>query len=163
VINHSAFSVFSVLLSCLFLLPTFSIKTPAKTSLSRPFAGTVRLGTVQFNPTTIGAQNQVSILQVGIETTSEVPSTAQATVEVTEQSNFGNVGYQISGGRTKTVNLHGGGQSTTVSFRFTTNVENQNGRTIVSRVTLTNITGATKGTPDMQSNLNLTVNSPPLR
>jgi hypothetical protein len=123
-------------------------------------ASTVRLGGILFSATTIGPQNQSSNLQIGIETTTEVTNTATATVEVTETANFGNVGYTISGGRTKTVMLSGGGQSTTVTFRFTTNAENQNGGSITSRVTLTQVIGADKGTPDTVSNLTLTVNAP---
>ena len=124
-------------------------------------AGTVRLGGAAFSPTTIGAQNQVSSLSVGIETTLTVPNGVQAVIEVTESQNFGGVTYTVSPSRSQTVTLSGGGVTTTANFVFRTDQTNLSGGTVVSRVTLASVSGADKGTPDMIPNLNLIVNPPP--
>ena len=123
-------------------------------------ANQVRVGGAQFSPTTIAAQNSSSTLTVSIETDAGVPSGATATVQVTESSNFSNVSYEVTTGRIRTVTLSGGGASTTVTFRFTTSVGNQNGGTITSRVAITNATNAQIGMPAFLANLNLTVNPP---
>ncbi|MEK6406548.1 MAG: hypothetical protein AABN34_06255 [Acidobacteriota bacterium] len=124
-------------------------------------AGTVRLGGASFSPTTTGAQNQTSTLNVNIETTLTVPNGTQAVIEVTESGNTGGVTYSVSPSRSQTVTLSGGGVSTTASFTFRTGQNNENGGTVVSRATLASVAGADKGTPDMIGSLNLTVNPLP--
>ena len=121
----------------------------------------VRIGGASFSPTQIQAQSGSSNLTVFIETGTSVPNGATATVEVTESSNSGPVSYSVSPSRSKTVVLSGGGTSTPVVFTFTTSTGNQNGGTIVSRVSiLAAANGATVGTPASQANLMLTVNPP---
>jgi hypothetical protein len=145
-----------ILIILMVFLPTSSTSRAAFKGQS----GQITLGTTEFNPTTIGPSNQVSNLNIGIQTSSGVPQGATATVEVAESSNFSNVGYSIQGGRVQTVTLSGGGQSTTAIFRFTTNINNTNGGTIVSQVTITGVTGATLGTPATRGSLNLVVTAP---
>ena len=123
-------------------------------------AGSVRLGGAAFLPTTIGAQNQPSTLNVNVATTTAVPNTAQGVIEVTESANTSNIMYTVSPSRSQTINLSGGGVSTTASFTFRTAAGNQNGGTIVSQVELVSVVGADKGSPAIIGNLNLTVNPP---
>lgn len=99
----------------------------------------VRIGGASFSPTQIGAQSASSNLTVFVETGTSVPNGATANVEVTESSNSGPSGpvsYSVSPSRSKTVVLSGGGTSTPVVFTFTTSTGNQNGGTIVSRVSI---------------------------
>lgn len=123
---------------------------------------TVSLGGASFSPTTVSAQNSSSTLSVGIATSTLVPNTATATIEVIENGNFNGVSYSVTPSRRVTVTLDGGGVSNTVRFTFRTSPQNTNGGTIVSRVVLLAVTGTgvQKGTPDNIQNLNLTVNPP---
>ena len=121
-------------------------------------ATSVQIGGASFSPTQIGAQSASSGLTVFIETGTSVPNGATATVQVTESSNSGPVSYSVSPSRSRTVTLTGGGVSTSVVFTFTTSTGNQNGGTIISRVTIIAATNATVGTPATQANLTLTVN-----
>lgn len=140
---------------------TPAILTPAQSyALAFQAANVVHIGGAQFSPTTIATQSGVSNLTVSIATGATVPSTATATVEVSENSNFGSVSYSVTPSRLQTVTLTGGGSSTNVVFRFTTATGNINGGTIVSRVTITAATNAGVGTPAVQDNLTLTVNPP---
>lgn len=127
-------------------------------------SGTVELGAASFSPTTIGAQSQTSTLNIGVATSVSVPDGATATVEVLEQANFNSVSYTVNSGTTvtrrQTVNLSGGGNSTTIAFTFKTTSTNSAGGTIVSKVRLVSVTGADRGTPNEIANLNLTVNPP---
>ena len=124
----------------------------------------VSLGGAEFTVSPINAQNGTSTLHIGISTDVDVTNNAKATVRVVEQANFNGVQYTIDGGlptsRTKTVDLAGGGSSTTVSFVFKTNIDNPSGGTIVSKVILESVTNALKGTPDTIQNKNLVVNQP---
>ncbi len=124
----------------------------------------VSLGGASFTVSPINGQNGMSTLNIGVSTGVDVTNNATATVRVEEQTNFGGVEYTIDNAttttRTKTVDLTGGGMSTTVSFVFRTNNNNSNGGTIVSRVILQSVTNAVRGTPDTIQNLNLTVNQP---
>jgi hypothetical protein len=120
---------------------------------------TISLGAAMFSPTTIDSGGS-STLNVSVVTSVGVPNTATATVEVVEVTNFNGVTYSVLPGRKTTVTLTGGGVSTTVKFTFKVNLQNQNGGTIVSRVNLLAVTGASKGTPDNLRNLNLNVNPP---
>lgn len=120
----------------------------------------VRIGGAQFSPTTISAQNSSSNLTISIATGSSVPSGATATVEVSESSNFSSVSYSVSPSRVQVVQLSGGGNSTSVVFRFTTSTGNQNGGTIISRITIINATNAAIGAPAVLDNQQLTVNPP---
>lgn len=124
-------------------------------------AGTVRLGGASFTFTTIGAQTQVSNLNVGIATTLTVPNGTQAVIEVTESQNFGGVTYTVSPSLSQTLTLSGGGVTTTATFMFRTGQNNEHGGTIVSQVDLVSVTGADRGTPNFLPNLNLIVNPPP--
>lgn len=149
------------------LIPVSDIDSPiASTSASiiRPLAGTVWLGGASFTPTSIGAQGQASNLNIGIATSVDT-SGASATVTVTEDTNFSGVAYTVADPsgtltRSQTINLPGGGQSTTVTFKFKTTNTNSTGGSITSRVTLSSPTGATLGTPAQISNLTLTVTDP---
>ena len=123
-------------------------------------ANQVRIGGAQFSFATIQAQNSSSNLTVSIETGTSVPSGATATVEVSESSNFSSVSYSVSPSRVQVVQLSGGGNSTNVVFRFTTSTGNQNGGTIISRVTIINASNAQIGMPSSLANLQLTVNPP---
>lgn len=144
-------------ISVLFILLLYCI-SDAQTRTS------VSLGGAAFTASPINTQSGVSTLNIGVSTDVDVPNNATATVRVIEQTNFGGVNYTVDGGitnsRIKTVNLTGGGSSTTVSFTFRTNIDNSNGGTIVSRVLLESVTNAVKGTPDTIQNLNLTVREP---
>jgi hypothetical protein len=120
----------------------------------------VRIGAASFSPTTIGAQGASANLTVSVATETSVPSGATATLSISESSNSNSVSYSVSPSRIRTVTLTGGGVSTPVVFTFTTSTGNQNGRNIVSRVTITAATNATVGTPAIQDNLTLTVNPP---
>jgi hypothetical protein len=96
---------------------------------------------------------------VSIATGANVPNNAQITVEVSESSNFGNVDYTVAP-RVKTITLQGNGQSTTVTFTFTTAADNPNGGDIISRVTIYGPVNATLGTPSTKDDIKLTVNPP---
>ena len=121
----------------------------------------VRIGGTQFAPTTISGRNSNSTLTVSIATGTAVPNTATVTVEVSESSNFSNVTYNVTpASRTKTATLSGGGASTSVTFTFTAADTNQNGGTIVSRVSIVGAANATVGSPNFQDNLQLIVNPP---
>ena len=122
-------------------------------------AQTVSLGSAAFSPTTIDSDGR-STLSVGIVTTTNVPTTATATIEVLETANFNGVDYSVTPSRMVTVDLAGGGVSTTARFTFNMSNRNANGGTIVSRVNLISVMGATRGMPDNLPNLNLTVNTP---
>lgn len=156
-----------ILLCCVGLIPSKypESHTPtASASVTKPFAGTVWLGGASFMPTSIGAQGQTSNLNIGVATSVET-SGASATVTVTEDTNFNGVAYTVADPsgtltRSQTINLPGGGQSTTVTFKFKTTNTNSTGGSITSRVTLSSPTGATLGTPAQISNLNLTVTEP---
>ena len=165
-IRRLALTASLALLCCANLIPFSSIrKTPAtaNASVAEPLDGTVRLGAASFQPTTIGAQGQTAILNIGVETSVDTTG-ARATVTVTEQANFSGVNYVVTDlngmvTRSQTVSLTGGGQSTTVSFKFKTDNTNQNGGNIVSRVSLA-VSGAILSAPTEIPNLQLTVNSP---
>jgi hypothetical protein len=156
-----------ILLGCVGIIPTSSInKVELTTNASsvKLFTGTVRLGNASFMPTTIGAQGQTANLNIGIETSVDT-SGASATVTVTEQSNFNGVAYTVADPngtitRSQTVNLAGGGSSTTVTIKFKTTTTNSTGGQIVSRVTLSAVNNATPGTPTEIPNLILTVSDP---
>jgi hypothetical protein len=120
---------------------------------------TISLGTAAFSPSTIDSPG-TSTLSLSIVTSAAVPNNATATVDVVEVTNFNGVAYSVTPSRRTTVTLTGGGVSNTVRFTFKINLQNQNGGTIVSRVNLVAVTGATKGTPDSIQNLNLNVNPP---
>ena len=142
------------------LSPIIVMPEPFK-ALAFQASNQVRIGGAQFSHTTIGAQSQSSNLTVSIATGSSVPNGATATVDVTESTNFGSVSYTVTPSRSQTVTLTGGGNSTSVVFKFTTTTGNQNGGNIVSRATIVSATNAAIGTPAFQDNLTLTVNSPP--
>jgi hypothetical protein len=93
-----------------------------------------------------------------------VQANATATIFVREVSNFGGVEYTIDGGTTttrrKTVDLAGGGNSSTATFVFRTTPTNSRGGTITSQIVLESVTNATMGTPTTINNINLTVNQP---
>jgi hypothetical protein len=149
-----------VLLTAMISLPAvMATSEPVKVSVFQT-ATSVRIGTASFSPSTIGAQNSASNLTVPLATGTTVPNGATATVEVTESSNLSGVTYTVSPSRSQTVTLSGGGTSTNVVFKFTTASGNLNGGNIVSRATLLSVTNATMGTPTIQDNLTLTVNSP---
>lgn len=120
---------------------------------------TISLGAGSFSRTTIDSPG-TSTLSVSIVTSAGVPNNATATIDVVEVTNFNGVIYSVTPGRRTTVSLTGGGVSNTVRFTFTVNSQNLNGGTIVSRVNLVAVTGASRGTPDNIPNLNLNVNSP---
>jgi len=120
---------------------------------------TVSLGSASFNPATIDSGGR-STLSASIVTTTAVPSSATATIEVVETANFGGVSYTVTPSRQQTVSLSGGGVSTTVRWTFSVSNQNQNGGTIVSKVNLISVANATKGTPDNLPNINLNVNEP---
>ena len=151
-----------VLLTAMISFPP-ALVTPKPISVfafkSADSADTVRIGGAAFSPTTIAANNAASKLTVSIATDPLVPNGATAIVDVTESSNFSSVLYSVSPSRSQTAVLSGGGVATKVVFTFTTNsAGNTNGGTIVSRATISNVTGATAGTPLVQDNLMLTVN-----
>ncbi len=148
-----------LLVAILPLFPSIITPEPFKV-LAFQSANQVRIGGAQFSPTTIGAQNSSSNLTVSIATGSSVPSGATATVEVSESSNFSSVSYSVSPSRVQIVQLSGGGNSTSVVFRFTTSTGNQNGGTIISRVTIINATNAAIGAPAVLDNQQLAVNPP---
>jgi hypothetical protein len=122
-------------------------------------SGTVSLGGAIFSPTTIDSPGR-STLSVSITSSVLVPSTAKATIEVSEAINFNGVVYSVTPTRRVIVDLTGGGVSNTTRFTFTISNQNVNGGTIVSRVNLIEVSGATRGMPDNIQNLNLTVNPP---
>jgi hypothetical protein len=122
-------------------------------------SGTVSLGTAAFTLTTIDSGGR-STINVSIVTSTGVQNNATATIEVREVTNFNGVVYSVTPSRIATVNLTGGGVSTTVRFTFIVNNQNANGGTIVSRVNLIAVTNATREMPDNIQNLNLTVNPP---
>jgi hypothetical protein len=143
----------SVIISIL-LLPGMIDKTS-----NAQITETISLGTAAFAPSTIDSGG-TSTLSVSIVTSAGVPNNATATIDVVEVTNFSSVLYSVTPSRRATVSLTGGGVSSTVKFTFKVNQQNQNGGTIVSRVNLVAVTGATKGTPDSIQNLNLNVNEP---
>lgn len=99
-------------------------------------------------------------MRVSVTTTTTVPGTATAVIEVVETTNFNGVSYSVTPSRIVNVDLAGGGVSTTVRFTFSVSNQNQFGGTIVSKVNLVSVTGATRGMPDNLPNINLTVNPP---
>ena len=137
----------------LFIVFLFSNTSNAQTS------GTVSLGGASFSPTTIDSPGR-STLSVSITSSVLVPSTAKATIEVSEAINLNGVVYSVTPTRRVIVDLTGGGVSNTTRFTFTISNQNVNGGTIVSRVNLVDVSGATRGMPDNIQNLNLTVNPP---
>lgn len=154
------------LLCCTSFVPISSINNAAlmaEASVAKPLAGTVRLGGASFAPTTIGAQGQTANLNIGVETSVDT-SGAMATVTITEQTNFNGVQYIVTNPsgvvtRSQTVNLTGGGQSTTVTFKFKTTPANPIGGQIISRVSLS-VNGAILSAPTEIPNLMLTVTDP---
>jgi|SRR6185503_12044027 len=111
------------------------------------------------SPANIGATSATSTLTVSIVTGTGVPGDAKVTVQLVEVSNTSSVQYSVPS-RVKTVDLSGGGTSTTVSFVFTTGSQNPNGGTVTSRVDITGFTNCTAGSPLSSNVASLTVNQP---
>jgi hypothetical protein len=145
------------------ILVTVSLLLSVGTSIPENHAaqtsGTVSLGIASFSPTTIDSPGR-SVLSVSIVTSVAVPSNARATIEVRETANFNGVLYSITPARSITVDLAGGGVSTTARFTFDISPQNRTGGTIVSRVNLLAVFNAGREMPDNIQNLNLTVNPP---
>ena len=140
-----------------------SLTSIASASTAKPFAGTVKLDSASFTPSTIGSRDQATNLNVVIATSFDT-SEASMTVTVIELTNFNGVEYTISNSngtipRIQRVNLTGG-QKTTVTFKFRTTSNNSKGGQIISQVILSDVTNATLGDPAEISNLTLTVNDP---
>lgn len=144
-----------LILCCSFV---FSILIPLGTSNAQ-ITETISLGTAAFSPTTIDSPG-TSTLSLSIVTSAQVPNGATATIDVVEVTNFNGASYSVAPARRTTVTLTGGGVSNTVRFTFRVGSQNLNGGTIVSRINLVAVAGATKGTPDNIQNLNLNVNPP---
>lgn len=149
-------SNFRRLLRCCFLALTSLILSGTSNA---QITETISLGTGSFSPTTIDTPG-TSTLTFSIVTSVGVPNTATATVDVVEATNFNGVAYSVTPGRRTTVSLTGGGVSNTVRVTFRVSNQNLNGGTVVSRVNLVGVTGASRGMPDNIQNLNLTVNPP---
>jgi hypothetical protein len=92
----------------------------------------VRVGNAEFVPTMVKNNGQ-SEFKVTIATTTGVPNGTTITVEATENSNTGNVSYNVNPSRSQEVTLSGGGNSTTVSFTFVPDSINENDGQISTR------------------------------
>jgi hypothetical protein len=148
----------------IFLTPAIVTLRPFK-ALAFQSSTHVRIGGAQFSPMTIDTQGRSPTLTVSIATGAGVPSGTKVTVEVTENTNFSNVSYTVSPSRQQEKVLSGGGNSTPVTFTFTTTTGNTNGGNIVSRASIVSVqspqgssTNVTIGMPAFQDNLILTVN-----
>ncbi len=100
-------------------------------------APSVRVGGTLVTPSppaTISTSNGTATIKVAIATTPGIPSTAVATIELNEHSNFSGINYAVTPSRGQTVNLAGEGQSTDVTWTIKTDAANTVGGDIVSSV-----------------------------
>jgi len=151
------FSGCVALLLSMLLLPRSSSSDAA---ISPAFASTVKLGGTTQNKTAIYSTNDSVTFTVTVATSSEVPTdgSASAKVDFIEISNFGEVVYTVSPGRSRTKNLAGGGAATTYSFTITTTSNNTKTGIINSQFVLDTAVGATIAMPNTM-NVNITVQS----
>jgi hypothetical protein len=151
--------------SCIILLIPMSLLTASSSSSGSPmppfFAATVSLGQATQTKQAIYAANDSVSFTVTVITSSDVPTdgSASAKVDFIEVSNFNNIGYTVSPGRSRTKTLAGGGASTNYSFTITTSATNSNTGTINSRFVLDTVVGATIGTPNTPINVSIPVQS----
>jgi hypothetical protein len=132
-------------------------------------AAAVSIGTASQSPTppaTIGTTDSPSTITVTIVTGTDVPSTAKVKLQVAEVENLGGVQYSVfpstsaTASRTQTVDLSGGGLSTTATFVVKTGHLNENGGTIKSRVDIIEVINCTAGTPVSSGVLEVSVRPP---
>ncbi|MGB7069626.1 MAG: hypothetical protein WBD22_09045 [Pyrinomonadaceae bacterium] len=132
-----------------------SFSTVSPTPLAEVF-----LGTTSQNKSAIYNSSDSVTFTVAIATSADVPGSATAKVDFVETGNSGGVSYSVSPGRTKTVALAGGGQSTSVSFTISTPPTGSGGNTgiITSQFRLDTVTDAAKVAPTSRD-VSITVQS----
>jgi hypothetical protein len=107
-------------------------------------APSVSLGITSVSPSppsTITASEGIATITVALMTTSSVPSTAVATVELDDAGSTSGIIYAVTYGngtvgRVQTVHLSGGGNSTIVTWKIKTDAINRVGGDIVNQVVL---------------------------
>ena len=143
------------------ILASLSISS-SKASNPVPFlAATIRLGQATQNKQAIYTTSDSVTFTVTVITSSDVPSDGSATAKVdfVEVSNFNNVSYTVSPARrSRTLQLAGGGASTSYSFTISTS-SSMNAGTINSQFVLDSAVGATIGTPNNPVNVSIVVQS----
>lgn len=154
--------LFSSCLTLLILMSILTVSLSIKANTVPPFfAATVRLGQATQTKQAIYASNDSVTFTVTVITSFDVPTdgSASAKVDFVEVSNFSNIGYTVSPGRSRTKPLAGGGASTSYSFTITTTSNNSNTGTINSQFVLDTVVGATPGTPNNPVSVSITVQS----
>ncbi len=114
-------------------------------------APNVRLGTwsaFPAPPVTIATSSGEATITVTIVSSLEIPSTAVATVELDEVSKPNGMVYAVTPSRGQTVDLAGGGNSTTVTWTIKTDATNAVGGDILSVVMLDSAFTCRAGTPN---------------
>ena len=150
---------------CITGLILMSFLTASSTSITNTvipgFAATVRLGQATQTKQAIYASNDSVTFTVTVITSADVPTDGSATAKVdfVEVSNFNNISYTVSPGRSRTRTLAGGGASTSYAFTITTSSTNSNTGTINSQFVLDTVVGATPGTPNNPVAVSITVQS----
>lgn len=121
----------------------------------RPVTAQVFLGNTSQTKSAIYESNDSVTFTVSVATSADVPANATAKVDFVETNSSG-ISYSVSGGRSKTLPLAGGGASTPFSFTITTASGNTATGIITSQFRLDTVTGATAAAPTAKD-VNVTV------
>lgn len=135
----------------LFGVSWISIKiVSSKNFASKPLAAEVKLGNTTKNKSAIYNSGDSVTFTIAIETSPNTPKGATAKIDFIDLGSFG-INYSVTpASRTQTVVLAGGGESSTVSFTVTTNVNNSATGKISNQFLLDDVTGVEKVQPTIK-------------
>ena len=141
------FLLLLILIAILLSSSDIKHKTPVKAQ-GLPATRNVSIGGAVFQPSSIPATG-TSIFIVSVATGAEVPAIGadnatpiRAVVQITENNNTSSISYTITPSQLETIDLAGGGRSSSKEFTFKMDSQNTKGGNISYRATLVRLENA---------------------